>query len=142
MRLILIGFALIFFGQQFVHAEACCHSASVRTLGLHSPHFFAHRKLGPGLRARVESRLDQLDVYSRHFFESEQSIHMPYDSWNIYYYDRPYQFRHHAMLLPALSPSSSALREQMMTTYDQIEQRSAPEYGNVDGLEFAVLPSD
>ena len=143
MHRILIGFIVFYLASCAVQAE-CCQTTRC------SPHFFGVRSRGllsggptgfgwHGFRSRIIQGLDGVGFYSRHLFESEQSIHVPYDSWNIYYYDRPYQFRHHETTLLSMQ---GLARDQLSATYDEIQQRNTPRVGNVDALEFDVLPSD
>jgi|GEM_PF-3949994 len=126
--LIVIVFCL---GSNFALAAECCQPIAIAAQAQCRPHFFGRSHW------RIRQWFDDLGLASRHLFESEQSIHMPYDSWNIYYYDRPYQFRHHET---TLLPMQSLVRDELSGTYDEIQQRNEPRFGNVDALEFAVLP--
>lgn len=133
MHRLLIVLIVLYVGSCVAQAE-CCHA------GHCSPHFFGGVKSSfgfQGFRSRIVQGLDGLGFYSRHLHESEQSIHVPYDSWNIYYYDRSYQFRHHEMNLLA---NQNMLNDSLSASYDEIQQRNEPRVGNVDSLEFAVLP--
>lgn len=123
-----------------------CDSASVTSCcGGGSAHFFSSPKVCRCMRCRFRDRFHLLGLDSQ-LFSGDQPVHMPYDTWNVYYYDRPYQFRQsdaHQLLPSDIGASGrKARRERMLDVYEQRTLENLPTVGNVDRLEYSILPGE
>ena len=80
-----------------------------------------------------------LGLHGSALYSVDHPIHTPYESWNMYYYARPYQFRQSELTAQDVDMGLQ-LRNAISATYDRLRETNRPRMGNVDGLEYATLP--
>ena len=121
MRLLIVSVALALMSASTSHAG--CHVHPSCRCG-NRPHFFS---------APCQDKLYRMGL-TRMPASGDMHAHAPYETWEIYYYDRPYQARQSG---DRLATSVGILQSALAPFYEVRERQLRNGADDVDLLEYA-----